>query len=635
MKTNDTSPHLPHSVASQALRRHAAWVIVFVALWLQAVAPVWASSVIRPYTARYSTTTRGDILLVGNTLMTCPASNAQCAGAQSGGALNNNSFAMEWVNADGVATVPANSSLATLSLPGGSTVLFAGLYWGADTSGSPAAPDPAARGTVRFATPASGYVAVNATQVDVSGSRFSAFADVTARVQAGGTGTYRVSGVQAGRGGDRYAGWTLVVVVGNPALPPRNMVVFDGFAVVNASAPTSITTTVSGFQTPPSGTFSTFMGAVAYDGDRANEDEFRLNGTALSDAANPVNNVFNSSISDLGVNVTSKTPNHVNQLGFDIDRINASGILPNGSTSASLTFSVPPGGETYYPAVLTFAVDVFEPVILSNLTKTVSDLNGGDVQPGDVLEYTIGVSNSGNDGATQLVLTDPIPANTTYVPNSLVIASGANAGNKTDATGDDQANFATGPNRTVFRLGTGAGATAGGTLAPNQSTSVRFRVTVNADVADGTVINNQGSVDYVSQTLNEPKSGPTPVASVTVANVADLSVTKTNTPGINNDVDQAADTVTSGTITTYTIRVSNAGAGNVTNAVVRDTATAPGLSGCIVVTTPTHCTITSGTATCPTAANLTYANLTSAGGVQIPSMNANSSIQFQVQCNVQ
>ena len=598
-----------------------------------------ASSVIRAYTARHSTTTRGDILLVGNTLMTCPASSA-CTTAQNGGNTNNNSFNMAWINADAVTTAPANSSRATLNLPAGSTVLFAGLYWGADTSagsGGSAAPTPTARGTVRFSTPASAYTAVTASQVDLSGNRYSAFADVTARVRAAGAGSYGVSGIQAGTGSDRYAGWSLVVVIGNPALPPRNMVVFDGFSVVNASNPTSITTPVSGFQTPPSGTFSTYMGAVSYDGDRANTDSFQLNGTALSDAANPVDNVFNSSISDLGVNVTSKTPSYVNQLGFDIDRINASGILPNGSTSANLTFTVPPGGETYYPALLTFAVDVFEPVILSNLSKTVTDLNGGSVQPGDVLEYTLGVSNTGNDGATQVVLTDPIPANTTYVPSSLVIASGANAGTKTDAQGDDQANFATGPNRAVFRLGTDASATAGGTLAPNQSTTLRFRVTVNAGVADGTVIDNQGTVDYVSQTLNEPKSGPTPVASVTVANVADLSIAKTNTPGQGPD-DLADDTVTSGSATTYDLVVSNSGPMAVTNALLRDPAPT-GLTACTLGAPP--CAVSAGTATCPTVGSgpgqLSIANLQNtgaSGGVLIPSMANGSSITIKIACTV-
>lgn len=58
---------------------------------------------------------------------------------------------------------------------------------------------------------------------------------------------------------------------------------------------------------------------------------------------------------------------------------------------------------------------------------------------------------------------------------------------------------------------------------------------------------------------------------VTVAAVtADLSITKTNTAGVNREEDQAADTVTSGTTTTYTLTVTNNGPDAVTGGVVTD-----------------------------------------------------------------
>lgn len=60
-------------------------------------------------------------------------------------------------------------------------------------------------------------------------------------------------------------------------------------------------------------------------------------------------------------------------------------------------------------------------------------------------------------------------------------------------------------------------------------------------------------------------------ASVSLAPSADLSITKTNTPGINNDADPANDTVTSGSITSYTIVVRNNGPDSVMSAVVKDT----------------------------------------------------------------
>ena len=52
----------------------------------------------------------------------------------------------------------------------------------------------------------------------------------------------------------------------------------------------------------------------------------------------------------------------------------------------------------------------------------------------------------------------------------------------------------------------------------------------------------------------------------------DLVLTKTNTPGVNGEVDQANDTVTSGANTTYTIRVTNVGPDDADGAVVTDAA---------------------------------------------------------------
>ena len=47
---------------------------------------------------------------------------------------------------------------------------------------------------------------------------------------------------------------------------------------------------------------------------------------------------------------------------------------------------------------------------LSTSTKTVTDLNGGLLEPGDTLRYTITLKNSSNFNATNLSLTDNMPA---------------------------------------------------------------------------------------------------------------------------------------------------------------------------------------------------------------------------------
>jgi uncharacterized repeat protein (TIGR01451 family) len=463
-----------------------------------------------PFTRRFQTNDKGDIVFVSNTVMTCPSSRPNCASAQAGtaGTSNqNNAFSMVYVDVDSDAST-FNSSRANLNLPAGSTVLWAGLYWSGDSSN-------ATRSQVRLATPTSGgYTNITASSL-YSGtgyqSAYEGFANVTSLLQAGGNGTYTVANVLSTPNlSNRWAGWSIVVVYRNLNEQARNLSVYDGLEVVSGSGQVNIL--VSGFITPPVGAVNVKLGAIVYDGDRgsgaANDsytgDQFRLNGTNISNAINPSNDVFNSTISSLGAHVTTKNPNYINQLGYDADIFSANGILSNGSTSATLTVTT--GGEVILPGVITSAIDLYTPVI--NVNKALNDLNGDPAEIGDILEYTVVVRNNrdanGNgDPANNNVLVDPIPANTTYVPNSLRIDGVA----KTDASGDDQAEFVAGSNQTVFRLGAGANASVGGNLqvspAAGSSSTIQFRVTINPGTPSGVVITNQAEHSYTGATLGE------------------------------------------------------------------------------------------------------------------------------------
>ncbi|NJQ96760.1 MAG: hypothetical protein HC784_01695 [Hydrococcus sp. CSU_1_8] len=132
-------------------------------------------------------------------------------------------------------------------------------------------------------------------------------------------------------------------------------------------------------------------------------DQFRLNGTNISNAINPSNDVFNSTISSLGAHVTTKNPNYINQLGYDADIFSANGILANGSTSATLTVTT--GGEVILPGVITSAINLYTPVV--NVNKTLNDLNGDPAEIGDILEYTVVVRNNrdANGMAIQRIIT--------------------------------------------------------------------------------------------------------------------------------------------------------------------------------------------------------------------------------------
>ena len=113
--------------------------------------------------------------------------------------------------------------------------------------------------------------------------------------------------------------------------------------------------------------------------------------------------------------------------------------------------------------------------------------------------------------------------------------------------------------------------------------------------------------------------------------IANLSITKTNTPGVNGDVDQAGDTVVSGTNTVYTIVVANDGPDSANGAVISDPAT-PGLN-CLSVT----CDGLSGAACPGGAVNATgivvpVANLQ--GGVPIPTLPNGGRARFTLTCLV-
>jgi large repetitive protein len=520
-------------------------------------------SIVTPFTPRFSVNAPGDIAIIGNTLETASTVNnagrtaADVTAAQNGVAgpngnhVNNNDWNMAYVDVDSDATT-FNSSQATLTVPAGATVLFAGLYWGSVTTTSAQA---AARNTVKFSTPASGgYVTLPGTSLGTSvigsadftgtptGSIYQAFANVTSLVQAAGSGTYTVANVQAAlrdANGNlpymgSYAGWSLVVAYTVPGATERNLTVFDGFAE-QQSTDSPLNIPISGFIAPPSGTVNAKIGVVSYEGDLGTTgDGMALNGTQLSDAATPANNFFNAGISNLGVPVTAKNPNYLNQMGFDAKIVQApAGTIANGATSATITLST--SGDGYFPGVVTTAIDLYAPNLVDN--KTVTDITSGGarsaVAAGDILQYTVSLTNNGLDAASNVVLTDPIPTNTHYVPGSLQIVSGANAGSKTDAFGDDQAEFNAAGNDVVFRLGTGANATSGGTLAIGASTTISFEVQVNLGTPANTVVTNQATTAFKGVTTGTSFSSLSNQASVSVLGLSTSPSPATVTLGPN------------------------------------------------------------------------------------------------------
>jgi uncharacterized repeat protein (TIGR01451 family) len=509
----------------------------------------------------------GDILIVGNTVMTCQTAAAGCTAARTatsvttpvptGATFNNNGYTMANVDVD-AAEPGLTSSTAGLTIPPGASVLWAGLYWGADSnSGS--------RAQVKFRTPAGGYQTLTADWIANNSTTYHAAKTVTALVTAGGSGNYTVADVKTTLGGGQYGGWSLVVVYKLNSEPFRNLTVFEGYNSVSTSPGPTIA--ISGFTTPATGLVGARIGMVAYEGDLGTTgDRLQINGTDFGNTLNPFSattagnrNPFNSSITRLGTRISDKNPDYPNQLGFDIDVIAASGILANNATSANITLGST--GDVYYPGVITTAIDIFVPNLTASLTKAVTDVNGGTLEPGDFLDYTISFTNTGQDIATKVFVVDPIPAGTTYVANTLQVLTGANAGAKSDSAANDQAEYLTAPNRAVFRVGTLANGTAGGSLAPGESTSVRFRVQVNPST-NGQIITNTATINYSSQTLGTAyiadKSVTIPVVSLPLlTHQKTVQVTSDPVNGTTNPKNIP------GAESLYTLSVSNTGLGSV------------------------------------------------------------------------
>src|SRR5207245_777900 len=150
------------------------------------------------------------------------------------------------------------------------------------------------------------------------------------------------------------------------------------------------------------------------------------------------------------------------------------------------------------------------------------------VAAGSHITYTISYSNTGNANATNTVISDTVPANTTFVS------------------------------------ATGGGTLAGGVVTWNigalnagVSGSVQMVVKVNSPLANGTIIHN--NTYSITSTQAGPVAGADDTTTVTSAPI--LAISKTDAP----------DPVAAGSNVTYTISYSNTGNANATNTVISDT----------------------------------------------------------------
>ncbi|MCP3820367.1 DUF3344 domain-containing protein [Streptomyces sp. A3M-1-3] len=257
------------------------------------------------------------------------------------------------------------SSRARLTLPPGSRVTYARLYWGGNLRVGEQKP-PKDSGRALVAAPGGAYRELLAdTRVGhrtADGSdAYQASADVTHLVRESRSGLWTVTQLNSAGGHTEagvWGGWSLVVAYENSREPLRHLSLWDGF---EALGPTrrSASVRLGGLRIPAYGAGR--VGVVGYDGDRgALGDALSVEAGGgrrvwLGDSANPAVDLMNSTIADLGRTAVGREPAQVNTPGYDSDVFDLEPALTRGGDHLDFLFHA--AGPGYFAGVLFVQAD--------------------------------------------------------------------------------------------------------------------------------------------------------------------------------------------------------------------------------------------------------------------------------------
>ncbi|MFD0669943.1 hypothetical protein [Cohnella sp. GCM10027633] len=230
----------------------------------------------------------------------------------------------------------------------------------------------------------------------------------------------------------------------------------------------------------------------------------------------------------------------------------ATGVLidslsPGSSTTIDFTVTVtslPATAQLSNQSSVTFTSGAFSGVAFSNTVNTpvyvpifqaVKTASRTQATVGDTVAYTVTITNSGNYGAN-VVLTDTIPAGTSFLPNSVVV-NGSLVPGADPSTGIPISNVAA-------------------------QATVSFSVVI-VSLPPGQLLNNQASATY-SYTLPDSRTlNGSFVSNVLTIPVSSPNLTLVKTADVSTAV--VGDTIQ------YTVNVTNNGIDQVNNVVVADT----------------------------------------------------------------
>ncbi|MEW4239255.1 Ig-like domain-containing protein [Priestia megaterium] len=471
-----------------------------------------------PYVNRFLSNANGAITFTGNTFGLNKQNNANAPG--TAGAIGT-FFSVNPSSIDGsfptgtTADWTQNSSSAILRLPSTTTsILYAELIWGGSYNLGGENVSAFLNNPVTLRTP-NGTFSVQSDTITrntltTNGNNFYVrSANVTSLISSPGTHTVLgVPGTQAtSENSLNCTGWTLAVIYADPLQKSRNLSLFVG-AELTSTGTGSSTATVSGFGTPVSGLVEGRLLVSAIEGDPSiTGDQLQFGPStaslqAVSGPNNPITNFFASQINgDTGTLDTTGTFGNINSVpgtttvsgarqGWDITNINVSSFLQNNQSSAVVRGTT--SGDTYVLSTLGIQVDINAPVI--NVSKS---SNVSSARVGDVITYTVQVSNTGTAVANSVSIQDSLSNATSFIPQSVTIGGVVQAG-------------------ADVRNGVSLG-----TLGIGQSVIVTYQVRVSGPLTNVTTFNNQALITYQFQSTPGNQltgSGASSVNSVTAVN---------------------------------------------------------------------------------------------------------------------
>lgn len=278
-------------------------------------------------------------------------------------------------------------------------------------------------------------------------------------------------------------------------------------------------------------------GFIDYEIQLANPNPVAVSATMIDPIPANTMYVAGSATADAPTVVYDGGPNHVKWGGT----IPASGTVtikfsvqvmrdvPCDSVIRNQAFLITDAGEEIGSQVIETKVECPQEPSIDIVKRAEQTIVG----PGGIIDYVIVIYNGGAAPAS-VVMNDPIPAGTSYVPGS-----------------------ATASAPSVSYIGGSNAIQWSGMVPATGSVTIKFSVHVHEDIDCDSVIVNR-AVAYPKPTSDDP-SQPTPVP--VEAQVVSETTTKIECPDVDLDIKKMADvaTVTPGGMIEYTIQIINNG----------------------------------------------------------------------------